>query len=215
MSDPDRADRIDATFPGAVRAARLAASVAVGGALGALTWLFAFNEFHRGRIFGVQWTEHDFPDGLGHAFGAEETARAGLYLTLVLGVVAAGVYLAVERRLPGRGLVKGLMFAPVLFLAWGLVFCTAVNARQVLLQDNFVYLPTGLFGWSSDKRTILLGAAASMATGVVIARVTALMRDASWWREHPPEEGLLDQQAAAELLELPEQRRQEGVEGAR
>jgi hypothetical protein len=178
--------------------------------------MFILQEGHTGRIFGVTWTEHDFPDGLGHLFGAEDTSRTGLFLTLALGVVIALIYVLVERWLPGRGLLKGMAFAPLLFLAWGLLFTPLVNSRQVLQDAEFVFLPTGPFASDAGAGTIPLAIVASLVAGLILARVMAMMPSARWWREHPPlEHGLVDESAAHELLELAEQRAQEGVESAR
>mgnify|MGYP001156639559 FL=1 len=214
MSDPDAT--IAAAFPRLAHWGRWVAAVVVGGVVAALAWMFALQEGHTGRIFGATWTEHDFADGLGNAFGADDTARGGLYLTLGLGVIVALVYAGVEQRLPGDGVVKGLWFAPVLFLAWGLVFTPLIDSRQVLRDADFVFLPTGFFGLDAGVRTIISGVAASVLAGVFLARVFALMRDATWWREHPDVgHGLGGDEAAAELLELAEQRPQERVEGTR
>ena len=128
MSSPDGS--IAEAFPRATAAGRSAAAIVVAGAIAALAWMFVLQEGHTGRIFGVTWTQHDFPDGLGNAFGANDAARTGLYLTLGLGVIVAAIFALIERRLPGRGLVKGLSLALLLFLAWGLLFTPLVNSRS-------------------------------------------------------------------------------------
>ena len=206
---------IAASFPGLVRIGRLVAATVLGGVVAALTWMFVLQEGHTGRIFGVTWTEHDFPDGLGNAFGATDTARAGLALTLVLGVVVATVYAVIEHRLPGPWIAKGLWFAPVLFLAWGLVFTPLVNSRQVLIDVDFMFLPTGAFGVEAGGKTILSGLAASLMASVILARVFVLGREATWWQGHPDVgHGLGDDRTMAALLELPEERTEQGVKGA-
>ncbi len=207
---------IGAAFPRAVIAGRLAAGVVIGGVLAALAWMFVLQEAHTGNIFGATWTEHDFADGLGNAVGAKDTARTGLFLTLALGVLLAGVYLVLQRWLPGRGIVKGLAFAPIPFLAWGLVFTPLVNSRQVLRDADFVFLPTGFFGVGAGSATIVSGIAASVIAGVILARVIALAGDAGWWQEHANVGyGLAGDDAAAALLELAEERPEDRVKGAR
>lgn len=216
MSDATRDALIEGTFPRLVHAGRWAAAVVVAGALAALAWMFILQEGHTGRIFGRTWTDHDFPDGLGNLFGAEDTSRAGLWLTLGLGILLALVYVLVERWLPGRGTTKGVAFAPFLFLTWGLVFTPLVNSRQVLQGAEIVYLPAGAFARDAGTGAIPLAIAASLVAGALLARVTTMMRSAAWWREHPPlAHGSADETVAEELLELAEQRPQEGVEGAR
>jgi hypothetical protein len=213
MSDQD--DTIAGTFPRLVAVGRRAAAIVVAGVVAALAWLFVLQEGHTGNIFGARWTQHDFADGLGLAFGAKDTAKGGLYLTLALGVAVAALYAGVERGLPGRAEVKGLAFAPVLFLAWGLVFTPLVDSRQVLRDADFVYLPTGFFGSGAGGKTVFSGIAASVIAAVLIARVFALMRDASWWREHPNVGHGLGGERASALLELTEERPEQGVEGPR
>lgn len=208
---------VGAAFPRLVTAGRVVAAIVIGGVIAALAWMFVLQEGHTGNIFGATWTEHDFPDGIGHAFGAEDTARAGLYLTLALGVAAAALFVTVERWLPGRGIVKGLVFAPIPFLAWGLVFTPLVDSRQVLREAEFVFLPTGSFGVEAGGATIISGIAASIIASVILARVVSLARDTAWWQAHPDVgHGLsADRPAAVALLELAEQRPEQGVEGPR
>lgn len=207
---------IATTFPNLVRWTRLTAAVVVSGVLAALTWLFILQEGHTGSIFGRSWSEHDFPEGLGHALNVGDPSHTGLYVTLALGVVVAIVFALVARWLPGRGIVKGITFAPVLFLAWGLVFAPLVDSREVLQDAEFVYLPTGLFGIDAGAGTILSGVAASLIAGVILARVYQLARDGEWWKEHPAVgHGLVDEETSAALLELAEQRPEQRVEGAR
>lgn len=212
----ERDATIEASFPRLVSAGRLVAAIVIGGVLAALAWMFVLQEGHTGRIFGVTWTQHDFPDGLGNAFGVEATARAGLALTLALGVIVAAIYAVAQRWLPGSWIVKGLWFAPILFLAWGLLFTPLVNSRQVLIGSDFVFLPTGVFGVDAGGRTLISGVAASLIASMMLARVFSLAREASWWQEHPDVgHGLVDDRAAAALLELPEERPEQGVKGAR
>ncbi len=178
--------------------------------------MFVLQEGHTGNIFGAKWTEHDFPDGLGNAFGAADTARAGLYLTLVLGVIIAAIFTLVERWLPGRDFVKGISFAAPLFLAWGLLFTPLIDSRQVQRDAEFVFLPTGLFGVDAGARTIISGAVASLLAGIIIARVIQITRNADWWRPHPAAGVALDPNVGVDpLLELTEQGSEQGGKRSR
>jgi len=213
VSSPDGS--VAQMFPRATAAGRYAAAIVGAGVIGALVWMFVLQEGHTGQILGVTWTQHDFPDGLGQAFGAEDTARAGLFLTLALGVIVAAVFALIERRLPGHGLVKGLWFAPLLFLTWGLVFTPLVDSRQVQVEAEFFFLPTGFFGVDAGGRTIISGVVASVLAGLVIARIFPLMREAPWWQEHPAAGAGFGVITPEGLLELPEERAEQGGERAR
>ena len=199
-------------YPRATAIGRYVAAIIVAGALASLAWMYILQEGHEGRVFGATWTQHDFPDGLGNAFGATDTARAGLFLTLGLGVVAAGVFALIERWLPGRGPMKGLWFAPLLFLAWGLVFTPFVDSRQVRVGVEDLYLPTGVFGVDAGGATILSGGAASLIAGIIIARIVSLMRGAQWWQAHRASE--LQAEVQQDLFELAEQGAKQGGERA-
>lgn len=213
MSAPDGS--IAQAFPRATSIGRHAAGIVAAGVIAALAWMFALQEGHTGNIFGAKWTEHDFPDALGNAFGVTETARAGLYLTLVLGVIVAVIFALVERWLPGRGIAKGVSFAALLFLAWGLLFTPLVDSRQLLRESEFVYLPTGFFGVDAGARTIISGAVASLLAGLIIARVVQVMRGAAWWQAHPVTGLGMNPEAGVNLLELAEQGSEQGGERPR
>lgn len=215
MSAPDGS--IAQAFPRATTVGRHVFGVVAAGVIAALAWMFVLAEGHTGNIFG-HWTEHDFPDGLANAFGAADTARAGLYLTLGLGVIVAAVFVLVERWLPGRGFVKGIPFAAALFLAWGLLFTPLIDSRQELQAANaeFVYLPTGLFGVDAGARTIISGAVASLLAGIIIAQVIQVTRNADWWRPHPTAGVALDPNVGVDpLLELTEKGAEQGGERSR
>jgi hypothetical protein len=202
-------------FPRLVVAARHVASVVIAGVVAALFWMFILAEGHTGQILGANWTEHNFSGGLGHALGSEEARRFGVYPTLILGVLAALVFALVERRLPGRGWTKGLTLAAGLFLLWGLVFTPLVDSREPV-RDEF--LPTGLFGMDAGWGTILSGAAASLAAGIIIARLVPMIRDPAWWQGSPqtPEDAALRDEVFAHsyapLFELPEKGAEQGKE---
>jgi hypothetical protein len=191
-------------------------AVAFAAFLGATFWLAVIEEGHGGHILGKTWTSHDFPDGLGNAMGATRlTSRTGLWGTLVIFLVLVGVFIAIERWLPGRGWKKGLSFAPILFLLWGLVYCPLIDSKQALLADGtFVYLPSGLFASNSSLGTIPSAIAASFAAALIIARSLELVRSPEWWR---PATGFHDirDASAEELLELSEQRPQQRSETTR
>jgi hypothetical protein len=199
-------------FPRATTIGRHVFGIVAAGVIAALAWMFVLAEGHTGNIFG-HWTDHDFPDGLANAFGAADTGRAGLYLTLVLGVIVAAIFPLVERWLPGRDLVKGISFAVPLFLAWGLLFTPLVDSRQVQRGAEFVYLPTGLFGVDAGEGTIISGAVASLLAGIIIARVIQVTRNANWWRPHPTAGVALDPDVG--LLELTEEGSEQGGERSR
>lgn len=211
MSGPDAS--IGGAFPRVVIAGRWMAGITLSGIFAAMAWLFVLQEGNTGNIFGATWTDHDFPDGLGHALGAEETARVGLYVTILIGIATAGVFALLRSHLPGRGLVKGLVFAPLPFLAWGLLFTPLVDSRQLVDRTTaeYVYLPTGLFGLDAGPGTVVSGAIAAIAAGVIIARVLDLATKPTWWQAHPLAGHGLSADPSA-LLELPEQGAKKRIE---
>ena len=210
MNAPDAS--IGGTYPRLVTAGRWVAGVVVGGIFAALAWLFVLQEGNTGNIFGATWTDHDFPDGLGNALGAEHTARTGLYVTMLFGIVAAALFALFRNRLPGRGIVKGLAFAPLPFLLWGLLFTPLVDSRQLVdrVTADYRYLPTGFFGLDAGAGTIVSGAIAALAAGAIIARILDLAVTPEWWHEHPAAGHSLNTDPTG-LLELPEQRPEERV----
>lgn len=192
--------------------ARWICALAFSTAVGACVWLAIIEEGHGGHILGSTWTSHDFPDGLGNALGAvSNVSRRGLWGTLVIAAGVVILFALVERWLPGTSWRKGISFAPIIFLLWGLVFCPLVDAKQTLSSaGEFGYLPSGLFASASSPGTIASAAVASLIAGMSIARVLQLMRTAEWWEPTPPEQTDL----AEPLLELAEQRTDEGGERA-
>lgn len=202
---------ITGAFPRATAVARWGAAVLGAGGLAALFWLFLMQEGFGGQILHRTWTEHDFAGGLGHTVATREVARAGLYLTLLLGVAATLVFVAIERILPWRGWRKGIAYSPVLFLAWGAVYCPLVDARRVLRGDDFAYLPSGAFGMDGGHWTFVSAVVASLVAGCIIARVLPMVRDAAWWERHPDATRRADHE---ELFELAEERAEQGMERA-
>ncbi len=187
-------ERLADRFPRAIAAMRGISAILAAGTLGAFFWLTIMQEGNAGRIFNRRWTEHDFPDGLGAALGAEEHARVGLVATVVLGIGMTILFALVERFLPGRGWLKGLAFAPIIFLMWGLLFAPLVHSHQVLQDDDYAYLADTVFATRSGGWTLASAAAASIVAAIIIARVLQLVRSAYWWEEKDPSryQSLLD-----------------------
>lgn len=190
------------------RAARWVCAVLFASVVGGAFWMAIIEEGHGGHILGTTWTSHDFPDGLGNALGAQalEPARRGMWGTLVLATLTVLLFAAIERFLPGKRWHKGLSFAPIPFLLWGLVFCPLVNAKQILPADgNYVYLPSGLFGTASSLGTIASGAVAAIGASLVIARIYQLVRTEHWWERASTNAEFIVDHSVGPLLELPEQ----------
>jgi hypothetical protein len=207
----DTPDTFAEQFPRVAAAARWCAAIVVAGGLAAAAWLFVMQEGLDGQIVRSTWTEHDFAGGLGHALGGSKPAHTGLYATLAAGAGAALLFAAMERILPWQGWLRGIAFAPVLFLAWAFVFCPLVDARRIQEGAKFHYLPNGPFGADAGRATFLSAIAASLVAGVTIARVLPMVRDAAWWEAHPEASRRADHTG---LLELPEERPEQGVERA-
>lgn len=181
-ADESIADR----FPRIVAVIRTATALLGAGVVGAGFWLAIMQEGDAGRIFNHRWTNHAFPDGLGSMLGYHEHARAGMVATLVIGVGVAIIFALIERFLPGRGWVKGLSFSPLIFLAWGLIFCPLVDARQVILDDRYAYLSDTIFATQSGRWTLASAVVGSIAAGIAIARVLQVVRTAEWWTPKDP-----------------------------
>lgn len=196
--------RFGDAFPGLVHVARWAAAVVMAAVLATGFWLFLMQEGHTGRIFSHSWTDHDFPDGLGNALGAHDPARTGLVATFLLAIGVTLLFALLERRLPGRGWVKGIAFAPAILLLWGLVFCPLVNARQILQADGaYVYLPSGVFGSGSGIGALLSALGASVVTGIVLARGLQLCRSKTWWSPADTSRDFIVDRGSGTLLEIP------------
>lgn len=198
------------------RAARWVVAVLFAAILGGAIWLAIIEEGHGGHILGTTWTSHDFPDGLGNALGAQalEPARRGMWGTLGLAILTVLLFAAIERFLPGKRWHKGLSFAPIPFLLWGLVFCPLVNAKQILTTDgNYVYLPSGLFGTASSWGTIASGAVAAVGASLAIARIYQLVRTEEWWEPASTDAEFIVDHDVGPLLELPEQGSEQSSKG--
>jgi hypothetical protein len=184
--------------------ARRAAGILTGGALAALLWLIIWNQgIRRG------WTDHDVALGLGELVGGN-ASRTGLYATIVAGVGLALVYAALEPWLPDRRWwAKGLTFATVPFLLWGLGFCPFVDSiRQRQLDGSIALLPSDPFAADAGGGTIPIAIVASVAAATLIARCYSLMREPAWWRprERHLEEALeAISERGSGSLELPEE----------
>ncbi len=217
MSTSDRGATIGTTLPRLTRVARWAAAVVVSGVFAAVAWMFVLQEVHTGQIFGRSGSQSNFPEGLGLAIGAEEPNRAGGLLGIGLGIAFAMLFAVVERFLPGRGWRKGLTFAVLPFLAWGLLYTPFANSREVVTMDpvdpsgstilSIDFASTGPFGWGAGRGTIPAAVVASLLAGLLLARLFPLMRGESWWKEHPVEPSGLD---VDDLLELSKKRTEQG-----
>lgn len=197
--------KVGDAFPGLVHAARWVAAVFLAAVLATGFWLFIMQEGHTGRIFNRSWTDHDFPDGLGNALGAHDPARTGLVATFLIAIVVTLLFALVERRLPGRGWLKGIAFAPVILVLWGLVFCLLVNGRQILQADGaYVYLPSGLFGSDSGIGALVSALGASLVSGIVLARGLQLCRSTSWWSPADTSRDFIVDRGGGTLLEIPD-----------
>jgi len=229
-------ERIGDRFPGTVRVVRLVTAVIMAGVMGAIFWLAIMQEGNAGRIFNHRWSQHDFPDGLGAALGAKEHARVGLVATIVVAIGVTIVFALIERFLPGRGWVKGISFGGLIYLAWGLLYAPLINSHQVLQGDDFAYLPDTVFATRSGWWTVVSAAGASIVAGIVIARVLQLVRGPEWWTAKDPSQqqiilapagtpsilvsedvrrANLETETPAALLELPEERADDGDEASR
>jgi hypothetical protein len=184
--------------------ARRAAGIFTGGALGALLWLIVWNQGIR-----RSWTDHDFALGLGELAGGN-ASRTGLYGTIVAGVGVALLYAALEPWLPARPWwAKGLIFATVPFLLWGLVFCPLVDSiRERQLDGSIALVPSQPFAADAGGGTIPIAILASIALALLVARCYSLMREPAWWR---PRERHLEEaleaitERGSGSLELPEE----------
>ena len=199
-------------------ALRHASGVVLGGLLAAVAWLIVMQE---GVLRG--WTEHDYLQTIGQVVvgRADNVARAGMRLTLVLAVGIAAIYaLVFDRFVRGRGWTRALIFAAVPFLLWGLVLAPfAGGLKDTAAGEARVEIPGGPFGLDGGGATILIGAVASVVYAFIVARCYRLMRQERWWvaaRERP---GALAREAIEEIitpgsLELPEERREDSGERA-
>jgi hypothetical protein len=151
---------------------RRAAGVLVGSGLGALLWLIILQE-------GVRhgWTDQNFNSDMGLLVQSPEGSptQAGLRLTLLSGLVLGVLYVPLGELWVRQKWVRGLAYAIVPFLAWGLLFCPLVAGR---IDGE----PSAPFGADAGGATTVLAAAASLAFALVLARAYALMREPAWWR---------------------------------
>src|SRR5436190_9344951 len=151
---------------------RRAAGVVVGSGLGALLWLIILQE-------GVRhgWTDQNFTSDMGLLVQSAEGSptQAGLRLTLLSGLVLGVLYVPLAELWVRSRWVRGLVYAVVPFLAWGLVFCPLVAGR---IDGE----PSAPFGADAGAATIVLAAVASLAYALALARAYGLMREPAWWR---------------------------------
>ncbi len=205
--DPPGPATLGGHFPAAVTIGRWVSAVIASALMATVLWLTIMQEGHAGRILNHRWTDHDFPDGLGNALGATNPARTGLVATFVLAVGVVLLFALVERWLPGRSWIKGLSFAPVIFLLWGLVFCPLINSQQLLVGDTFVYNESSVFATESGKGAIASAIVASIVVGATLARVLQLVRTARWWEQSDPSRQIMvSGHAQGHVIEVPDDR---------
>jgi len=196
--------------------------VAAGGSIAAITWLLVMQEGYKRGL-----TDHDYNRVIGQVFedaASEDVARTGYRATLVAGMVLAAIFALVIHRLTRdrRGWVAALLFAPVPFLAWGLLLAPLVDAvRPTVAGADPVPIPGGVFGLEADIAAPLLAIAASLLVSLVIVRAYRLMSTPEWWRARPAarEETVQEIEGLAGItplsLELPEERAEDARERPR
>ena len=205
--------------------------VLVGGAIGAILWLIVMQE---GPERG--WTDYDYNEMAGQMVvpRQEDVAKAGLWTTLLLGIVLACLYPLVFRPLRRRlnRWVVALLYALVPFLLWGLLMAPAVTAYEDTASDQARRLiPGGAFGVDGGDATPVLAAVASILFALCVMRAYSLMTRRDWWTRKyrrggldaavladvVAEPGMASLEVAApehtDLLEFPEEVGEEGREG--
>jgi hypothetical protein len=204
-----------------LRLLRHLAGVVVGGALGGIVWLIVLQEGPE-----RQWSDHDYNQIIGQVFVGREddVATAGFLATLVAGVALAALYAFVFEPL---GRKRGRAWAPVVFAAvplalWGLVLSPGVTAyKDTAIDVRPEVIPGGVFGLDAGFFTLVLGAVGSLLFALAVSRIYRLMTAPSWWKsrgsDHAMPKGVLEgliAQTPDASLKLPEERREEGGEGA-
>jgi hypothetical protein len=185
-------------WPRVVVVARYVVAVLVAGGLSGVVWLIVMQE-------GVRqgWMDHDYNQAMGELLpGTADAARNGLRWTMLVALGLAALYALIEPWLTRGAWRRGIWWALVPFLLWGLVLAPLAGSR---LQDD----PGGLFGVDGGGTSVLVGAAASVLTALVLARCYDLMRSAWWWRPRKVEEereAIVEALTAPGSLELPEER---------
>jgi len=200
------------------RSLREISGVVVGGTLGALLWLIVVQEGPQRDL-----TEYDFAQQMGQVFvdRSADVAQAGLWGTILFGVLIACLYPLLFQRLEGRltRLGAALAFAAVPYLLWGLVMAPGVTAYEdTIAGAAAVPIPGGAFASEAGWTPALLAIPAAILYALSVARCYGLMRTAAWWtpkfRHGPSAEALVDV-IGDPSLELPEQVGEEGREGPR
>jgi hypothetical protein len=185
-------------WPTLVLVARHVVAVVVAGGLSGVVWLIVMQE-------GVRhgWMDHDYNQAVGELLpGGGGVAQNGLRWTMLFALGLAAVYALIEPWLTRGAWWRGIWWALVPFLIWGLVLAPLAGSR---LEDD----PGGLFGVDGGGKSILVGAAASVLTALTLARCYDLMRSAWWWRPRKVEEereATVEALTAPGSLELPEER---------
>ena len=182
------------------RAAREVTAVVGAGVLGAVAWLIIVQE---GENKGL--TELDFARGLALSVGADgvnrqEVGSTGFYATIVLGVALMALHaILVPRFVRRQWWWQAVPVGLAAFLLWGLAFSPVRPSGVLGLEAGGVV----------SMLVFLVGAAAFAIIGV---RVYTLVSRADWWeaKEDRLEEELDQLAEQQRLLELPEERREEG-----
>lgn len=203
---------------GVLQSLREISGVVVGGTLGALLWLIVVQEGPQRDL-----TDYNFAQQMGQVFvdRSADVAQAGLWGTILVGILIACVYPLFFRRLEGRLTRVGaaLAFALVPYLLWGLVMAPGVTAYQDTVAGvEPVLIPGGAFASQAGWTPALLAVPAAILYALSVARCYGLMRTAAWWRpkyRHGPSAEALVDVFGDPSLELPEQVGEEGREGPR
>ena len=163
----------------AAAVARRIAAVAIGAGLSTVLWLVIMQDGFQRGFFGRTWSGQDFAGALGDLFGGQtgNVRQRGFYATLVFaalvvvlfGLVTGGL----RSRMPTRWLIQAMGLAAFAFLLWGLVFSPIAGSLGP--EDG------GVFGIDAGGTTWLVAVLASLAFGIVAARIYRLMTDEDWW----------------------------------
>jgi hypothetical protein len=170
--------------------ARALVGVGLGGALGAVTFLIVANQAQEhgdtslrfnhalGLLVGGQTQDVTAHGRLGVV--GDTAGPRGLYVTLLSAALLVAIYgVLLEPRFRGRRwALGGVALAAATFLVVGLVYGPLVESR--VPRDDAV---AGLFGVDAGVATPLWLGLASLAFGVVAARVYGLARSPGWWRK--------------------------------
>lgn len=198
--------------------ARGLTGVLFGGAIVAIVFLICVQgSFHKG------YTGFDFAHALGTAIEGTATEQnqsealgvigdsvgpTALWATVAGGIALMAVHaLVIVPLVRRRWQVQGVVLAVVMFLAIGLLYVPYVDAQ----------LDSPIGPWGSDQGgwTPFVFAASSLIASLVGARCYDLARRPGWWRPERVADDQLTELTGidTQLLELPEERREQGAMG--